>query len=174
MSKMKVGELMKEIDSGVVKDINIKVTNNGSLIEDICDKIIKENTEDLDTFMDKITAVLNDSDNPSLSPDEMDQALLRLTTLLYYTSSKAEGVGIKSDLASSVRKEVYNNAFINMEGTINEKMAKADDESLGEKIVEIAYTRAYNKIRNKVQIGLEMLAALKKIMSRRLESRVEE
>ena len=118
--------------------------------------------------------MLDDKENPSLAPDELDQAILRLTTLLYYTSNKAESIGIRSDIATAVRKEVYNNAFVTQEGTINEKMAKADDESLAEKIVEIAYTRAYNKIRNKVQVGLEMLAALKKIMSRRLESWVDE
>lgn len=174
MAKMKIGELSKEIDDGTIKSANESITRNGALIEEISNKIIKEHISDLDTFVDKITDVLNDEKSPNLTSEELEQALLRLTTLLYYAVDKAESVGIKADISTAVRKEVYNAAIVAVEGTINEKTAKADDESISERIVEIAYNRAYNKIKNRIQIGLEMQATLKKIMSRRMESVVKE
>lgn len=172
MGKISIAAL--ELKEDTIKGNMKSVVDNGSIMESIVTDVITPYVRDLDNLVDKITGVLNDENNPNLSSDELESALLRITTILYYVTDKAESVGIRSDIATSARKEVYNRIIRESQGTVNEKVAMAEEESTTERLTEIVFNRAYNKIKNRIQIGLELQASLKKIMSRRMESMVVE
>lgn len=166
--KINAGSFEKEIDDRHIDETERSVSSDGILVQNIADSFLEPYCHDLDIFMDALTKKIVTNPSVSLANEEIEQDLLQLTSLLYYATNASENLGIKADLAETMRKDVYNTVLISTNGTIIDKNATADASSLGEKIIQIGYQRAYNKIRAKVQMALEMQTTLKKILSNRM------
>ena len=145
------------------------VENNSSQIQEIVEGIIKPYCKDLDNYVDFIKSILADGENPPTS-QELDDFCMNLSVYIYYASGMQEQLGIKDDIARAIYKEMYHSSRDSIDkGTVADKDSLAELASQQEYLVSVCYKRAYNIIKAKVSAAQEMLASVKKVISRRMQ-----
>ena len=153
---------LNEIES-ISKDVEV----NSSYIDDIVDNITEPFMKDLDEYVKKIQGRLQNSKNPPLD-SELDEFCLNLSTLIYFAGEGAERIGVRDGVAKTTYKEAYNTYRLNYKkGTAVDKTNVAELSSLKESVVSMAYTSAYKSAKAKVDNAMELLASIKKVISRR-------
>ena len=142
------------------------VDNISDTIKEISDELVKEYCTDLDNCMNGIRNCLR---NPnSISDILLETYILDLANILYFTGSAQEDLGIKEDTCKAIRQEAYSRAREEATGTVADKTAKAELIAQQETIVLSIYSRAYKKVKLRMDAGYEMLNSLKKVMNKRV------
>ena len=152
-----------------LENVKNSVENNSSQIQEIVEGIIKPYCKDLDNYVDFIKSILADGENPPTS-QELDDFCMNLSVYIYYASGMQEQLGIKDDIARAIYKEMYHSSRDSIDkGTVADKDSLAELASQQEYLVSVCYKRAYNIIKAKVSAAQEMLASVKKVISRRMQ-----
>lgn len=142
------------------------VAVNAQTIQTIVDRLVAKYCGPLDEFMGQIKPVLEDTKNP-ITDDELEAAILKISALCYFTGDAMENLGIRADIAESIRREAYHKARGTATGTVDDKNTVAEMASLQEAIIKDAYERAYRKIKLKLELGQNVYSALKRVMNKR-------
>ena len=146
-----------------------RVENNSELMNDVVKDIITPYCKDLDNYIMFIKECLADGENPPTDA-ELDDFSLNLATYIYFAGGMCEHLGIKDDISKAVYKEVYHSKRSAIEkGTIADKDSLAELESQQEYLVSVCYNRAYKIMKSKVENAQELLSAVKKVLSRRMQ-----
>ena len=143
-----------------------RVEGASASMEEIVNKIVSEKIGDLDRIIRDIKAMLKD-DTTELSDLEIDDILLQLPIYLYEFTDDQELVGMQSDLSVLLYKEKYNNAYSLARGTVGDKASAAELTALAQKIDTLIYDHAYKIIKQKINMAIELLNAVKKIQASR-------
>lgn len=137
-------------------------------LEDAIHRIVDEHIGDLDDVIVKIRDMLKDDTN-ILTDQEIEDILLQLPILLYDVSDNQEVVGMQSDLAGLIYKESYNEALKLARGTVQEKASTSELATMTEKFDSVIYDRSYKIIKQKIAMAIEVLNAVKRVQSVRLQ-----
>ena len=149
------------------EEIMENVDSVSETIRKISDKLLRKYCIDLDFEMKKIGNILLYSQ--TLSDTELEFEILNLANILYYTGSAQEDLGIKEDTCKAIRQEVYSKAREQATGkTVADKTAQAELISQAETMTLAIYSRAYKKVKLRMDAGYEMLNSLKKVMNKRI------
>lgn len=161
---------MTKLDPNVLNQMNKisdDVQTNSSYIEEIVDSVLNPFMKDLDAYVKKIQGRLQDKKNPP-TDSELDDYCLNLSTMIYFASEGAERIGIRDGVAKTTYKEMYNTCRLNCrKGTALDKTNQAELQSLKESVVSMAYASAYKTAKAKVDCAMELLASVKKVISKR-------
>ena len=145
-----------------------KVDKLSEDIVDISSQLVKKYCEDLDKYMELIDDTLRSKNSTSIPNSVIEDYILNLASILYFTGSAQEDLGVKEDICKSIKTEVYNRARDTATGTVADKDCAATMASQAEAITLSIYGRAYKKVKLRMDAGYEMLNSLKKIMNRRI------
>ena len=157
--------LTEEELTGINK-IQEKVEEHSRIIDDIVYDIIQPYCEGLDNYVAFIKDCLKDGEN--LHGDSHVQ--LNLATYIYFAGGMCEQLGIRDDIAKAVYKEMYHTARASQDkGTVADKDSLAELASQEQYIVSASYTRAYKTLKSKIENSQELLASVKKVLSRRIQ-----
>ena len=152
-----------------IEEIKIKVEEHSKTIDEIVNGIISPYCKDLDNYVLFIKDCLKDGENPPTT-DELDDFCLNLSTYIYFAGGMCEQLGIRDDIAKAVYKEMYHTARASQDkGTVADKDSLAELASQEQYIVSSSYTRAYKTMKAKVENAQELLASVKKVLSRRIQ-----
>ena len=144
-----------------------KVDNTSNMIKEISDNLVTEYCKPLDVEMEVIRLELKE--NNSLTDDTLEKHILELANILYFTGSAQEDLGIKEDTCKAIRQEVYSKAREQATGkTVADKTAQAELIAQAETMTLSIYSRAYKKVKLRMDSGYEMLNSLKKVMNKRI------
>ena len=147
---------------------------NTNYFTQISDKVVTAYTNDLDTLMNKIR---EDTIDNTPSDEILEKYVLELSNLLYFLGTRLETVGIKDDITRMSAKEVYNNTYTDnldvapgeKKPTVAELNVMSENASRYETVVNSIYSRVYRQIKFKIDGAYEMLASLRKIISKRMQ-----
>ena len=160
-------------DMNKISEVIETTENNVSQFNNITDNLVSAYMNDIDALMLRVNADVVDTE---ASDSTLEKYILELSNALYFVGTKLEGMGIKDDLSKLAAKEVFNNAYLDApvdskgkKPTVAEITAMAEDESRYETIMNNIYSRAYRQIKFKVDAAYEMLASLRKILSKRMQ-----
>lgn len=128
--------------------------------------IVDSKTSEVSSIIHSIRAMLKDN-TTELTDLEIDDILLQLPIVLYDSMEEQEIVGMESDLANQVYKEAQSQAYRLARGTINDKNAVADIETRTQQLEKILYDRSYKIIKQKFEMAVETLNAVKKVQAAR-------
>lgn len=156
--------LALDIDVEKLKEIDTKVQENSNIINSIVADIVNKYCKPLDDYMTEIDKILVSGSATAL---QLDEFTLNLPVLLYFISDSQESLGVKEDISRAVRQELFNTVRDECSGTIADKDSQAELATQYETIVNIIYSRAYKKFKARVEAGYEMLASVKKVITRR-------
>lgn len=141
------------------------VEDLGENVRAISDTMVQHYCGELNSIMLDIRRTI---DNDGVTDSYLEDTILSLANILYFTGSAQEDLGIKEDTCKAIRQEVYLKARDSGKGTIADKTAKAELAAQSETLTLAIYSRTYKKVKLKVEAGYEMLHSLKKIMNRRI------
>lgn len=161
--------LAEEIDMDKLAITMAKIEDNSLLIDEVVNHIVSEYCAELDEYMDFVRELLK-SENPPTAL-ELDDWTLNLPVLLYFTSNAQEAVGVKEDVAKAVKLELYNQSYRKQAGTIPARQSAAELAAQYEAITHMAYSRAYKKIKERVNAAYELLNSVKKVITRRMQEK---
>lgn len=151
----------KSIDS-----IMNSVDNTSDIIQTISNDLVIRYCDELDN---RLLLIRQEMDiDGYLSDETLEKHIIELANTLYFTGSAQEDLGIKEDTCKMIRQEVYSKARENASGTVADKTAQAELIAQQETITLAIYSRAYRKVKLRVDSGYEMLNSLKKIMNKRI------
>ena len=144
-----------------------KVDNISDTIKEISDKLVTKYCKDLDDLMSVIKEQLQN--NGGITDTELEFLIMDLANTLYFTGSVQEDLGIKEDTCKAIRQDVYSKAREKATGkTVADKTAQAELISQAETMTLAIYSRAYKKVKLRMDAGYEMLNSLKKVMNKRI------
>lgn len=144
-----------------------KVDNTSNIIKELSDNLVEKYCTSLDLEMGVIRLELKE--NNSLTDDTLEKHILELANILYFTGSAQEDLGIKEDTCKAIRQEVYLKAREQATGkTVADRTAQAELISQAETMTLTIYSRAYKKVKLRMDAGYEMLNSLKKVMNKRI------
>lgn len=159
--------LSGEINVGKIRQLQKRIDANSDIVDSIVNRLVSDYCKPLDEYMEFIRNILNDTANPP-TDQELDDFILNLPVLLYFTGEAQEALGVKEDVAKAVKQELYNEIYDKSTGTIADKTAAAELATQNEYIAHIAYQRAYKKVKLRMEAANEMLQSVKKVISRRM------
>lgn len=166
MASRREGKANNE-QSKTAKSIMQKVDNISDTIKEISEKLVTKYCGELDEEMKKIGNILICSQN--MTDTELEFEILNLANILYFTGSAQEDLGIKEDTCKAIRQEVYSKAREQATGkTVADKTAQAELIAQAETMTLAIYSRAYKKVKLRMDAGYEMLNSLKKVMNKRI------
>lgn len=149
----------------------MEIEDDSVVIDKAIKEIIAPYADDLDSYVQFVLSVLKDDEKPPTDL-ELDDFALNLSTLLYFASVGCERLGVRDDLSMMHYKEVYNNIRSSLgKGTVADKNTEAELEAQEERVVNIIYNKAYKMMKAKVESAGDILASVKKVMSRRIAER---
>lgn len=125
--------------------------------------------------LDKVVEVLSAYKSPeyinNLTDEQMYSAILELGFNLYNIANRFETIGIKSDVAKILLEYRQSDVKINMSGKKYDKETAAVMNSLLEQENVVIYNRAYKAMKMKIDIAMELINSLKKIVTDRIENK---
>ena len=156
-------------DEDSLTKIQENIESNAGALETIVNDIIAPYCRDLDKYVGFIKECLKDGENPPTN-EELDDFCMNLSTYIYFAGGTCEYLGIRDDISKAVYKEMYHTARASQSsGTVADKDSLAELASQEEFIVSAAYNRAYKIMKSKVENAQELLASVKKVLSRRIQ-----
>jgi hypothetical protein len=148
----------------------IEVEQNSAKIEQIVDQLVSKYNRDLDDFMNKVKDLLSEADRKGseISTTDIENITLRVPLYMYFAANGLETLGIQGDNAKAARMEVFNEIYLDASGTIQDKTHTAEQETFAEYLLEIAFTRAYKKLKTKLEMAEQMCQASRKVLQKRI------
>lgn len=166
-------ELDKEQGFSEIDEIVKSTEENVQYFTNISDSLVVSYTSDLDQLMIRVHV---DTVENEASDAQLEKYILELSNALYFIGSRLEAMGIKDDLSKLAAKQVYNETYLDgpldakgKKPTVAELSALAENDSRYETIMNNIYSRAYRQIKYKVDAAYEMLASLRKVISKRMQ-----
>lgn len=159
--------LANDIDKIEIYELQDRINKNSKLINEMSNKLVDEYCKPLNEYVAFIQGILKDEKHPP-TPEELDDFVLNLPVLLYFCGEAQENLGIKTDVAKSIKQEKYNEIYRQVKGTIADKTAASELEAQSETITHIIYDRAYKIVKEKMNAAYELLSSCKKVISRRM------
>ena len=156
------------IDVNALNGIQYRVDENSKIVDKIVNDIINPYVKDLDNYVLFIRDCLKNGEQPP-TDYELEDFCMNLSTFIYFASGMCEQLGVRDDIAKAVYKETYNNVREDTNGTIQDKNAKAEQESQQEQLISVCYNRAYKIVKAKVESAQELLSSCKKVLTRRMQ-----
>lgn len=137
-------------------------------LENAIGRIVENHIGHLNDVILKLKSMLED-ETDLLTDLEIEDILLHLPLLLYDVTDDQEVVGMQSDLADLIYKEAYNEALRIARGTVQEKASATELATMTQKFDTVIYDRAYKTIKQKIAMAIEILNAVKRIQSTRIQ-----
>lgn len=160
---------LQELKQEEIQALESRVEDNSKQIDEIVYGIIEPYCKQLDEYVDFISQLLQDGENPP-TDQELDDICINLATRIYFAGGLCEQLGIRDDIAKAVYKESYHsNRAVIEKGTVADKDSLAELRSQHEAIISAAFTRAYKTMKAKVENAQELLQSCKKVLSRRMQ-----
>ena len=159
--------LSENIDENEIKQLQERINKNSDLINKLSNKLVNDYCKSLNDYVAFIQKILQDDKHPPTA-QELDDFVLNLPVLLYFCGEAQENLGIKTDVAKSIKQEKYNEIYKEVSGTIADKTAKSELAAQSETITHIIYDRAYKIVKEKMTAAYELLSSCKKVISRRM------
>lgn len=166
MASRREGIKVNDEQPKTAESIMKNVDKSSAIIQELSSHLVDKYCKDLDNVMVGLREILN---NPNSITDMMlEEYIMELANTLYFTGSAQEDLGIKEDTCKAIRQEVYSKAREDATGTVADKTAKAELIAQHETITLAIYSRAYKKVKLRMDAGYEMLNSLKKVMNKRI------
>ena len=153
----------------ISKEAQKRVEAGSESLTLILDELSAEYVKPMDDYVDKIKRCLEDGIS-TLTLDELNKIMLRLSAYNYFLAGKIEKAGIKSSVAQAIRDEAYNKAFRNqVSGTVAQKTAVELEAITEEEVVNIVYQRLYKAVKAKYDSTVRLIEGLRKIITAKIE-----
>lgn len=150
-----------------MQEIVNQVENSSLEVHNMVMQIVNDAASDLDNYINSVKDTLL-SDKP-LPDGDLDRIILKIPTYIYYLTQYVQNIDIKKGVSAESAKYRENEALMCATGTVAEKQAKASNQTINNRVVQLAYKTASSILQSKINGAMEILASAKKVQQRRIE-----
>lgn len=143
-----------------------KVENSSVQVKDMVDRIIGNSTTQIDDYISSVKTLFLTN---NVTDSDLDKIILQIPVYLYYLTTILQDIDIKKGVSAETAKYCENEFLLSAVGTVAEKQAKASNESIKDRVVQLAFKTASQVVQQKMNNAMEILASAKKVQQRRLE-----
>ena len=149
------------------RTIKHDVEQDSKALNSIVNQLIAKYSKELDNYVDDVKNMLEN--RTKLSDDEIEDLTIKVPLYLYNICDGIETLGIEGDTAKQRKTQLFHEAVMEYEGTIRDKESYANTKIVNEALVEIAFQRAYKKLKLKMDAAMQICQSSRKVLSRRIE-----
>jgi D-hexose-6-phosphate mutarotase len=150
-----------------MKRMRIDVEDESVAINNMVDSLVAKYGRDLERAVEKVRDAL--SNNDKVSNEDLEKFVMEVPVHMYFALEGLEKLGIEGDNAKMMKKTSFNSVYIDTPGTIEDKTKQAELSTLTEHYVEIAYQRAYKKLKEKIAKAELVYSGSKKVLDKRTQ-----
>lgn len=160
----------EELNSQKIIEKISRVDESGQKIDAIVNQLVGNYCKELDEFISKIYTLISDKsvDVPDV---DIEYMIMQLPCLMYFASDKLEQLGVREDVARGIEKEKYNSILLSTEGKVLEKESAAEIGCQEETLITSINSRAYRKIKARLEYASNTLESLKKVLTNRISNK---
>ena len=136
-------------------------------LDEIVTDCVNKVCSGLDDYIKFVASIAMNQEQPA-SNVELDDFVINIPIHMYFVGDKMERTGLCEDIAKMLKDEKYREIFQNEKGTIASKNAVADDGTQDEKLIQMVYSKAYKRMKHRLDYAQEILQSIKKVISRRI------
>jgi len=149
-----------------MRQIKHKVEEESVAINSLVDTIVNRYNKELHEFIEQVRGWLRANDK--LTSEELEKLIIQIPVFMYFASEGLEKLGVEGDNSKAVKMEAFNNIYIETAGTIEDRKKASELATLPEYYVEVAYTRAYKKLKTQIEKAEHIFTGAKKILDKRV------
>lgn len=157
----------QEVEEIKVRSIKKKVEDNSKLIEQLVDKVVDKYSRELDDYVHSIKQLL-DTTKDDLTDMDIEYMSIKVPLFMYFAANGMETIGIQCDNAKAIKMEKFNEIYMVQEGTIQDKTSVSENLTLNEHIVEVIYSRAYKKLKSRLDTAEQLCNSIRKVLQKRI------
>jgi hypothetical protein len=158
--------MAKDLESAM-RRLKVQVEDESVAVNNLVDSLVAKFGKDLERAVDKVRNALKENDK--VSNEELERFVMEVPVYMYYALEGLEKLGIEGDNAKMLKQDVFNRSYIDTDGTIEDKKKQAELDSVTEQYVEIAYQRAYKKLKEKINKAELVYTGTKKVLDKRTQ-----
>ncbi len=159
---------LNSVNETQARNVKRKVELDSRTLNKIVDTIVNKYSRDLDEIIENMQEILKDTDN--ITDDKLIYYTTLIPTNIYFAGAGLESLGVEKDTAEATKKEIYTEAYMKAEGTIKDKSSEAFNIALQETFIEVAYDRAYKKLKLKIEHAVLVANSVRKVLDYRINS----
>lgn len=147
-----------------------KIETNSQQIDDIVRSIIGDKTAELDNYMTMVrNCFLNTN---QVSDDDLYLISLRLGVYMYGLIDALEQLNIRKGVSKEQATYSENDVLLTATGTVQEKKAKAENQTAEDRMTQLAYASASNILMKKIDGANTILGTVKSVLASRKQEKV--
>ena len=146
-----------------------KVNSNGSELDEIVNNLLGDKLTVLDQYISQVRACFM-SGNQILDGD-LEKIILQIPVFIYDVIEFSQQMEMRKGIAAEQATVAENEQLLNATGTVQEKKAKAENATVRDRFVEMAYKTASSIIARKVDGAIDILNSARKIQASRQKER---
>jgi hypothetical protein len=169
--------LIKELKARETEIVKVKdiIDNNYGVIQKYSNDLERQHSLELDKYVKKVKRILErirEGELENYSDEYLEYHIIAFPTILYEIVESLEDLGSKQDISKLHREEKYSEVYSSiLEGTIPDKENTAKRQVMAETVIMEIYKRAYNKLKKKFDVAMELHASLKKALDHRIKNK---
>lgn len=159
------------MDKARLMELIGEVEDDSKITRDLMDGIVERYSKELDELIDRMQEFireLREGEIDEYNDDAMELDIMELSNLMYFAERHLAKLGVESDMAKSKKSDKFNDLIQRLNGTVQQKKAKAEQGIMDLQIVEDVYKRAYDQLKRKLEKADGVYSALKKVFSKRM------
>ncbi|ADL40357.1 hypothetical protein phiCTP1_gb56 [Clostridium phage phiCTP1] len=149
------------------RTIKRDIEQDSKALTSIVNQLIAKYSKELDIYVTEVKEMLEKRNK--LSDDEVEDLTIKVPLYLYNICDGIETLGIEGDTAKQHKNQLFHEMVMRCEGTIRDKESYANTKVVNEALVEIAFQRAYKKLKLKMDAAMQICQSSRKVLSRRIE-----
>lgn len=154
------------IEEGRIRSVKAKVEENSAVLDRLVDALVVKYNSELHEFITRCRRLLKTEDE--VSNQDIEAMVLKIPIYMYFAISGLESLGIEGDNAKAIKMEAFNQAYLDAQGTIQDKTKEAELQTFSEHLVDIAFNRAYKKLKSQLEVAEAVFSGAKKVLSKRM------
>lgn len=150
-----------------MRKMKLDVEDESVAVNNLVDSLVAKFGKELERTVERVRDALKNNDK--VSNDELEKFVMEVPVQMYFALEGLEKLGVEGDNAKMMKKTVFANSYIETSGTIEDKTKQAELDTITEHYVEIAYQRAYRKLKEKIAKAELVFSGAKKVLDKRTQ-----
>ena len=147
-----------------------KIETSSQQVDEIVKSIIGDKTVELDNYMNMVrNCFLNTN---QVSDDDLHLISLRLGVYMYGLIEALEQLNVRKGISKEQASFSENDVLLTATGTVQEKKAKAENQTAEDRLLQLAYASAANILMKKIDGANTILGTVKSVLASRKQEKV--
>ncbi len=146
-----------------------KINANGVQLDEIVNSLLGDRLNSLDQYIATVRTCF--VSGQEILDDDLQKIILQIPVYIYDVIVFAQQMEMRKGIAAEQATIAENEQLLNATGTVQEKKAKAENATVQERFIEMAYKTAASIVDSKVKGAIDILNSARKIQATRQKER---